>query len=138
MAVRDGGLTSGRAELRVAAERPANIDEARMSVTLLTPIMTVLATLPVGAFWMFVWLVGTNGYSERKGFAILASILSLVVVSIVVATATSGLLAARIQAATQWPGWVVVLGSVAGVLVAWLVVLCVGSFAIVLVVGSTR
>jgi hypothetical protein len=109
-----------------------------MSVTWPASIITVLATLPVGAFWMFVWLVGTNGYSERKGFAILASILGLVVVSIVVATATSGLLAARIQAATQWPGWVVVLGTVAAVLVAWLIILCVGSFAIVLLLGSTR
>lgn len=104
-----------------------------MNNSWLPPIATALVTLPLGAFWMFVWLIGTNGYSERQGGTILASILALVLIATLAAMAASRWLAAR--ASARWPGWAAVIGTLLIVLVGWAMALGVGSLIILLLLG---
>jgi hypothetical protein len=58
-------------------------------------IITASIMFAIGVFWMFVWLVGTNGYSEKIGTAILAGNLVLVIISTIAAALASGGLAKR-------------------------------------------
>ncbi|HYG09967.1 MAG TPA: hypothetical protein VD835_08485, partial [Pyrinomonadaceae bacterium] len=67
-----------------------------MMKTLIVSVVTALLMIAIGVFWMFMWLVGTNGYSESKGGMILVSNLVLVISSVVGSTAASGWLASRL------------------------------------------
>ena len=91
-----------------------------------------------GVFWMFTWLIGTNGYSESKGKLILGSILAMVVLSVVASSATSGLLARKLEAKWAWPFWAAATLAVFVVVAVAVIALFVGSILIVAIFGSTR
>ena len=76
-----------------------------MMKTLIVSAITALSMIAFGVFWMFMWLVGTNGYSESKGGMILGGNLALVILSIIISSAASGWLANKLGARLGWPMW---------------------------------
>jgi hypothetical protein len=63
-------------------------------------LSTALIMIAFGVFWMFVWLIGTNGYSESKGGTILVLNLLMVILLVIVSSAASGFLTKILQAKT--------------------------------------
>ena len=109
-----------------------------MMKTLIVSVVTALLMIAIGVFWMFMWLVGTNGYSESKGGMILVSNLVLVISSVVGSTAASGWLASRLKPREGWPTWVLALLVVFGVVAVAVILLFVGSLLIIALFGRTR
>lgn len=109
-----------------------------MTKTLIISAITALLMIVFGVFWMFMWLVGTNGYSGSQGGTILAANLVLVILSIIVSSAASGWLTGKLEARAGWPVWAVAPLVIVGVLVAAVIVLIAGSLLIVAVFGRTR
>ncbi len=106
-----------------------------MTMRIVVWAVTAVLMVIVGLFWMFIWLIGTNGYSEAKGGLILASNAVLVLVATIAATVASGWVAHRLAAATTWSPWVVAPLTILGVLVAIIVLLFVASTIIVIAIG---
>jgi hypothetical protein len=90
-----------------------------------------------GAFWMFAWLIGANGYGETKGGIILGLNLLMVILAVVVSSAASAFLTKIIQAKTQWSVLLVAPLSVLVVVIVALFALFVGSLLIIGIVGQT-
>ncbi|MDQ4126503.1 MAG: hypothetical protein M3151_00860 [Actinomycetota bacterium] len=99
--------------------------------------IAALIMLLFGMFWMFTWLIGTNGYSTSKGTTILLCNLVLVLLSIVVSSVASGRLAKELKTRTAWSLWITGPLSIIAVTVATVVSLFVGSVIVVLVFGRT-
>lgn len=109
-----------------------------MTKTLIVSLVTALLMIAIGIFWMFIWLVGTNGYGESKGTLILGGNLALVVLSVVVSGASSGWLANKLEARLGWPFWVAAPLAIFVAVAVSVVALFAGSVLIVLVFGQTR
>jgi predicted anti-sigma-YlaC factor YlaD len=109
-----------------------------MAKSLIVSAITALLMILLGVFWMLMWLVGTNGYSESKGTAILASNLVLVILSIIVSSVVSGWLANMLATRLRWPMWAAGAIVILGVLVAAVIVLFTGSLLIIAIFGRTR
>ncbi|MCA1567438.1 MAG: hypothetical protein LC803_17670 [Acidobacteria bacterium] len=109
-----------------------------MAKTLIVSAITALLMILLGVFWMLMWLVGTNGYSESKGTAILASNLVLVILSIIVSSAASGWLANMLAARLRWPMWAAAPVVILAVLGVAVIVLFAGSLLIIAIFGRTR
>ncbi len=99
--------------------------------------VTALIMILFGVFWMFTWLIGTNGYSESKGIVILVSNLVLVLLSIVVSSLTSGWLTKELQARMARSVWVTGPLAVLTVTLVAVSVLFVGSVIVILIFGRT-
>jgi sugar phosphate permease len=74
-----------------------------MAKTLIVSGVTALLLGAFGVFWMFMWLVGTNGYNGSTGGAILACNLALVILSIIISSVASGWLTNKLGARLDWP-----------------------------------
>ena len=109
-----------------------------MIKTIAVSAVTALLMIAFGVFWMFMWLVGTNGYSESKGTLILGSNLVLVILSVVASSVASGWLARRMETKRGWPFWAAALLAVFGVAIVAAVALFVGSLLIIAAFGRTR
>jgi hypothetical protein len=109
-----------------------------MAKTLIVSAITALMMILLGVFWMLMWLVGTNGYSESKGTVILASNLVLVILSIIVSSVASGWLANMLATRLRWPMWAAAAVVILGVLVVAVIVLFTGSLLIIAIFGRTR
>jgi hypothetical protein len=106
--------------------------------TLIVSGITALLLAAFGVFWMFMWLVGTNGYNGSTGGAILACNLALVVLSIIVSSVASGWLTNKLEARLGWPTWAAAPVVVVGVLMAAVGFLFAGSIIIIGVAESMR
>jgi hypothetical protein len=106
--------------------------------TLIVSAITALSMIAFGIFWMFMWLVGTNGYSESKGGMILAGNLAMVMLSVIVSAAASGWLAKKLEAKMAWPFWAAAPLAVAGVMLVAVIALVAGSLLIIAVFGRMR
>jgi hypothetical protein len=106
--------------------------------TLIVSGVTALLLGAFGVFWMFMWLVGTNGYNGSTGGAILACNLALVILSIIVSSVASGWLTNKLRARLDWPTWAAAAMVVVGVLVAAVAFLFAGSLVIIAVAESMR
>jgi hypothetical protein len=106
--------------------------------TLIVSAVTALLMIAFGVFWMFMWLVGTNGYSESKGTLILGSNLVLVILAVVVSSAASAWATRKLEAKLAWPFWAAAPLAVVGVLAAAAVAMFAGSLLIIAVFGRTR
>jgi hypothetical protein len=106
--------------------------------TLIVSGITALLMIAVGVFWMFMWLVGTNGYSQSKGTLILGSNLALVVLSVIVTTVASAWLTNKLKAREGWPMWVLAPSVILGVCTVAVIVMFVGSLIIIALFGRTR
>jgi hypothetical protein len=105
---------------------------------ILVSLVTAVIMIAFGVFWMFVWLVGTNGYSEAKGGTILTLNLLMVILSVIVSSVASGFLTKVLQAKTGWSVFAVAPLTIIAVIAVSVFVLFVGSLLIVGVVGQTR
>lgn len=109
-----------------------------MTKLIVVSLVTALVMIVFGVFWMFVWLVGTNGYSEAMGGTILGLNLLLVILSIVVSSATSAFLTKTLEAKTGWSVFIAAPLTVVAVVAVSIFALFVGSLIVVGVVGQTR
>ena len=109
-----------------------------MTKTLIVSGLTALLLGAFGVFWMFMWLVGTNGYNGSTGGAILACNLALVILSIIVSSVASGWLTNKLGARLGWPTWAAAPVVIVGVLVVAVIFLFAGSLLIIAVAESMR
>jgi hypothetical protein len=109
-----------------------------MTKLIVVSLVTALIMIAFGVFWMFVWLIGANGYSEAKGGTILGLNLLLVILSVVVSSAASAFLTKTLEAKTGWSVFIAAPLTVVAVVVVSVLALFVGSLIIVGVVGQTR
>lgn len=124
-----------REDLRVyESEETRGVVAMRIIVSAITALLMAV----IGLFWMFIWLVGTNGYSESKGGTILASNLVLVLLSIIGSAIASGWLARQMNKSTGWSAWVVAPLTIVGVVITSVLVLAGASLLVVAAVGTTR
>ncbi len=106
-----------------------------MTMRIVVQAVTAVLMVIVSLFWMFMWLIGSNGYSESKGGLILTSNGVAVLVATIAATVASGWLAHKLASVTTWSPWVVAPLTILGVLVAIIVLLFIVSIVIVIAVG---
>jgi len=104
----------------------------------MVPVITALVLIVVGVFWMFTMLVGANGYNESQGGAILVGNFVLVIITIVVSSAASGLLAHALQKRSGMSPWLVAPISVGAVTVAAIIAIFLIGTIIIIAVDSTR
>lgn len=109
-----------------------------MTKLIVVSLVTALIMIVFGVFWIFVWLVGTNGYSEAKGGTILGLNLLLVILSVIVSSAASAFLTKMLEAKTGWSVFIAAPLTVVAVVAVSVVVMFVGSLIVVGVVGQTR
>ena len=109
-----------------------------MTKLIVVSLVTALITIAFGVFWMFVWLIGTNGYSEVKGTTILALNLLMVILSVIISSVASAFLTKMLQAKTRWSVFISAPLTVFALVVVSVFALFVGSLIIVGVVGQTR
>lgn len=96
---------------------------------------TAIAMLVVGAFWMFMWLVGSNGFSSSRGAVVLAGNLLLVTVAVSGCTWFTRRLGGRWIAQGWSPLKAAALATLSS-LAAGLAFLVTGSFAVLAVAGA--
>jgi hypothetical protein len=106
--------------------------------TLIVSAVTALLMIAFGVFWMFMWLVGTNGYNGSTGGAILACTLVLVILSIILSSVASGWLANKLAARLGWSMWASAPVAIVGVVPVAVFFLFVGSLIIIAVAESVR
>jgi hypothetical protein len=106
--------------------------------TLIVSIITALLMIAFGIFWMFIWLVGTNGYNSSTGGAILACNLALVILSVIISSAASGWLTNKLRARLDWPMWAAAPVVILLVLIVAITILVIGSLIIIAVAESVR
>lgn len=105
-----------------------------MIMRVVVPIITALILIAVGAFWMFTMLIGTNGYSGRKGGAILVGNLVLVIITIIISSIASGWLAHVLQKRSGLSPWLVAPISIVSVtVVAFIALFLIGALGIIIV-----
>lgn len=109
-----------------------------MAMRVVVPVITALVLIAVGVFWMFMMLVGANGYDGSTGMKILVGNFVLVIVTIVISSILSGWLAHVVQRRSGISSWVVGPLAVVFVTAASILALFVVGFLIVAVVDSTR
>lgn len=109
-----------------------------MTKLIVVSLITALIMIAFGVFWMFAWLIGTNGYSESKGGTILALNLLMVILSVVVSSAASGFLTKILQAKTQWSVFIAAPLTIIAVIAVSVSALFIGSLLVVLLIGQTR
>ncbi len=99
--------------------------------------ITAVIMILFGVFWMFMWLIGTNGYGTSQGTTILLCILVLVLSSIAASSVASGWLAKELQTRTAWSPWATAPLAILAVTAVAVVALFVGSVIVVLIFGRT-
>ncbi|HEX7315618.1 MAG TPA: hypothetical protein VF297_16990 [Pyrinomonadaceae bacterium] len=110
-----------------------------MTMRVVVPIITALVLIVVGVFWMFMMLVGANGYNTSQGRTILVGNLVLVIITIVIASVASGLLAHVLQKRTGMSPWLAgPLTIVSATVVSIMVLFFIGGVLIISIVDSTR
>ena len=109
-----------------------------MAKTLIVSATAALLMIAFGVFWMFMWLVGTNGYNGSTGGAILACNLALVILSIIFSGAASGWLANKLGARLNWPMWASAPVAILAVVTVSVICLFAGSLIIIAVAESMR
>jgi hypothetical protein len=97
--------------------------------------VTGFAMVVLGALWMFMWLVGSNGFSSSRGGVILGGNLLLVVLAIPGAIWLARRLSSR-WLADGWPQWKAVPLAVVGAFSAGLGFLCVSCFVVLAVASA--
>jgi hypothetical protein len=105
---------------------------------LIVSATTALLMIAFGVFWMFMWLVGTNGYNGSTGGAILAANLALVILSIIFSSAASGWLANKLAARLNWPVWASAPVAILAAVTIAVICLFAGSLVIIAIAESTR
>lgn len=91
--------------------------------------VTGFAMVLLGAFWMFMWLIGSNGFSGSRGNMILGGNLLLVAVAIPGATWQACRLSRR-WLAEGWSPWKAAPLAIAGGFAAGLGFLCIACFVV--------
>jgi membrane protease YdiL (CAAX protease family) len=109
-----------------------------MIMRLVVPVITALVLIAVGVFWMFMMLVGTNGYNSSTGGKILVGNLVLVILTIIISSLASGWLAHVLQKRSGISPWIVAPLTVVTVTVVAVVALFFVGVLIVAVVDATR
>lgn len=102
------------------------------------PIITALAMIVVGLFFMFMWLVGTNGYDSSTGGTILIANLVVIIITIVIASVVSGWLAHFLQKRSAMSPWLAGPLAIVAVTAVSSIALFLLGIVIVGVVESTR
>lgn len=97
--------------------------------------ITAIAMVVVGAFWMFMWLIGSNGFSSSRGAVVLGGNLLLVALAFVGTIWLARRLCSRWCARGWSQGGAAALAT-ASSLAAGLGFLVVGSFAVLAVAGG--
>lgn len=110
-----------------------------MIMRVVVPVITAPVMIAVGAFWMFTMLLGTNGYDSTTGGRILVGNLVLVIVTVVIASLASGLLAHVIQTRSKLSAWLAAPISVATVaVIACITLFFVGGLVIISIAEAMR
>ena len=109
-----------------------------MIMRVVVPVVTALVLIAVGVFWMFIMLVGTNGYNSSTGGMILGANLLMVLITVVIASVVSGWLAHVIQKRSGMSPWLVGPLTVVAVSAVSIVAIFVLGILIVGVAESTR
>ncbi len=91
--------------------------------------VTGFAMVVLGAFWMFMWLIGSNGFSSSRGGVILGGNLLMVVLAIIGATWLARRLTRR-WLTEGWSPWRAALTAIASAFVAGLGFLAVTCFVV--------
>ncbi len=101
-------------------------------------VITALIMIVVGVFWMFMWLIGTNGYNTSTGTAILASNLVLVILSTIVVSVASSWLTKRLVTRTGMSVWIIAPLCIVALIVVAFAALFIGSIIIVGIAEAMR
>lgn len=109
-----------------------------MSKTIIIAVLQALLMLAVGVFWMFMWLVGANGYSERKGIIILGGNLVIAISAVIFASLASGWVASKFASRTTMSFWLIAPLTILVVTAVALVSMFIGSLIIIFAVGTSR
>lgn len=91
-----------------------------------------------GLFWMFAWLLGSNGYSEAKGTKLLVGNAFVVLLAVVASSIASGLIASVLRRRTTWPSLLVAPLSIVAACAMAIIAMFVVSLLIVGMVGTTH
>lgn len=97
--------------------------------------ITAIAMVVIGAFWMFMWLIGSNGFSSSRGAVVLGGNLLLVALALAGAVWLARRLCAR-WCARGWSQAGATLLAAASSVAAALAFLVTGSFAVLAVAGA--
>lgn len=110
-----------------------------MIMRLVVPVVTALVLLTVGVFWMFVMLVGTNGYNTSVGGTILVGNVVVVILTVIIASVASGWLAHVLQARSGISPWLVGPLTVVAVTAVAVVAIFIGGIVVTSVIdGALR
>ncbi len=101
-------------------------------------VSTALLMLVIGVFWMFMWLIGTNGYNTSTGTVILAGILVLVLLSTIVASVASGWLTKMLVTRTGTTLWIIAPLCIVAMTAVAVAALFIGSIVIIGIAEATR
>jgi hypothetical protein len=107
-------------------------------IRVVVPVVTALIMIVVGVFFMFMWLIGTNGYNTSMGGTILGANLVVIIIAIVIASVVSGWLAHVLQARTGMSPWLVGPLTVVAVSAVSSIAIFLIGIIIIGVVDSTR
>ena len=105
---------------------------------LVVPGVTALIMVVVGVFFMFMWLIGTNGYNTSTGGMILGANLVVIIIAIVISSVASGWLANVLQTRTGLSPWLVGPTTVVAVATVSTVAIFLIGVVIIGVAESTR
>jgi uncharacterized membrane protein len=101
-------------------------------------LVTALIMIAFGVFWMFVWLIGTNGYSEAKGGTILVLNLLMVIFWVIISSVASGYLSEKLQKKTGLSFFIAAPLTILMVIAVAGIALFIGSIIVVIIFGQTR
>lgn len=109
-----------------------------MLMRVVVAVITALIMIVAGVFFMFMWLVGTNGYNTTMGTTILIANLVVIIIAIVISSVSSGWLAHFLQQRSGMSPWLAGPLAIVAVTAVSVVAIFLLGILIVGVVDSTR
>ncbi|MDQ4120713.1 MAG: hypothetical protein M3209_04615 [Acidobacteriota bacterium] len=109
-----------------------------MAKSIIVSLLTALIMIAFGVFWMFMWLIGTNGFSEKQGGRILALNLVMVIFSVIISSVASGYLSETIQKKAGLSFFIAAPLTILLVIAVVGLVMFIGSIIIAITFGQTR
>lgn len=108
-----------------------------MMMRLAVSLVTALILIAFGVFWMFVMLVGMNGFDEATGLKGLIANAVLLIVVVVISGIVSGWLAHVLQKRSGISPWLVGPLTVLGVTAVSIITIFVSGFLLISVIYNS-
>ncbi len=102
---------------------------------IIVSLITALIMIAFGVFWMFMWLIGTNGYSQAQGGRILILNLVMVIFSVIISSVASGYLSEKIQKKAELSFFIAAPITILLVIAVVGIAMFIGSIIIAVVFG---